>query len=283
MQPILSTLPTPAHWVPYPPPAIAVTQPPAVTPVTPSRACGGVPRENSGLTVHSQSTAASSGTATSSGTSASGGVSTASREDAGSLERPTYSAPLCVRRTFIDYPVERTPSLDEFLKERQVPHSWPSSRVQEVERPDPGVDAVSEVTTPMPRHTQSATSWLESATAANSRESSDEDESPTAGIRQLGSGFDDFVGASVASGPALGSAALPTVGSAGHNSRRCKPCAFVLKGCNSGIHCPFCHLCEPGEKKRRRKEKVAARKTMGNRLRQSFSNGIGHFSQGFFS
>jgi len=47
------------------------------------------------------------------------------------------------------------------------------------------------------------------------------------------------------------------VGSAGHNAGRCKPCAFIHtdKGCLQGIECRFCHRCEPGEKKRRRREK----------------------------
>jgi hypothetical protein len=50
---------------------------------------------------------------------------------------------------------------------------------------------------------------------------------------------------------------LPSVGSAEHWVGTCKPCAFTHKGCSSGKNCPFCHLCDPGEKKRRRKEKVA--------------------------
>jgi len=51
---------------------------------------------------------------------------------------------------------------------------------------------------------------------------------------------------------------LPSMGSAGHRSGRCKPCAFVgTKGCNSGADCRFCHLCEAGEKKKRQKEKRA--------------------------
>lgn len=56
--------------------------------------------------------------------------------------------------------------------------------------------------------------------------------------------------------PQLGSAELPSIGSLGHYMRRCKPCAFVMKtGCANGSQCVFCHLCPPGEKKRRRKEK----------------------------
>lgn len=54
----------------------------------------------------------------------------------------------------------------------------------------------------------------------------------------------------------LGSPELPTIGSLGHSIGRCKPCAFVSKlGCASGVKCSFCHLCDPGEKKRRRKER----------------------------
>lgn len=56
----------------------------------------------------------------------------------------------------------------------------------------------------------------------------------------------------------LGSAELPSVGSVGHYMRRCKPCAFMTRmGCANGVQCNFCHLCGPGEKKRRRKEKRA--------------------------
>lgn len=56
--------------------------------------------------------------------------------------------------------------------------------------------------------------------------------------------------------PQLGSEDLPSVGSLGHYMRRCKPCAFVTRtGCSNGAQCNFCHLCQPGEKKRRRKEK----------------------------
>lgn len=61
--------------------------------------------------------------------------------------------------------------------------------------------------------------------------------------------------------PKLGSAALPTVGSAFHNLGTCKPCAFAFAGrCQSGVDCKFCHLCGPGEKSRRKKEKRQSRK-----------------------
>lgn len=63
----------------------------------------------------------------------------------------------------------------------------------------------------------------------------------------------------------------PTRGSIGHGSGRCKPCAFVhTKGCGNGFECPFCHLCEPGEKKKRRKDKIEARRATRD-IRQAFS------------
>jgi len=54
----------------------------------------------------------------------------------------------------------------------------------------------------------------------------------------------------------LGSADMPTVGSAGHKLGTCKPCAFFhIKGCQNGVNCIFCHLCDAGEKRRRQKER----------------------------
>lgn len=57
-------------------------------------------------------------------------------------------------------------------------------------------------------------------------------------------------------GPAPGSAALPSLGSALHGSGGCRPCAFFHGvGCENGAICSFCHLCEAGERQRRRKER----------------------------
>jgi hypothetical protein len=56
--------------------------------------------------------------------------------------------------------------------------------------------------------------------------------------------------------PVLGSAELPSAGSRTHRFGNCRPCAFLHKqGCGNGLHCEFCHLCDPGEKKRRQKLK----------------------------
>jgi len=52
--------------------------------------------------------------------------------------------------------------------------------------------------------------------------------------------------------------ALPSAGSNGHASGKCKPCAFFHRpnGCADGASCTFCHLCDADEKKRRRKVRL---------------------------
>merc|ERR1712093_63366 len=62
---------------------------------------------------------------------------------------------------------------------------------------------------------------------------------------------------------------LWSIGSAAHESGTCKPCAFLWKdlkkpGCQNGQECVFCHLCPPGEVKRRKKEKMFMRKVAKN-------------------
>merc|ERR1712054_16364 len=54
--------------------------------------------------------------------------------------------------------------------------------------------------------------------------------------------------------PQLGTAALPSIGSLLHHKRECKPCTFFhTRGCENKEDCQFCHLCGPGEKKKRLK------------------------------
>merc|ERR1719476_848630 len=57
--------------------------------------------------------------------------------------------------------------------------------------------------------------------------------------------------------PAVGSSELPTVGSQAHRWGTCSPCAYAhsSRGCKNDVECPFCHLCDPGELKRRQKLK----------------------------
>lgn len=63
----------------------------------------------------------------------------------------------------------------------------------------------------------------------------------------------------------FGSEEPPTSGSKNHHLGYCKPCAFFHKGgCNSGNDCIFCHLCPPGEKKRRKKSLLNFRGRIGH-------------------
>eukprot|EP00929_Paragymnodinium_shiwhaense_P084726 TRINITY_DN45333_c0_g1_i1.p1 TRINITY_DN45333_c0_g1~~TRINITY_DN45333_c0_g1_i1.p1 ORF type:complete len:192 (+),score=9.59 TRINITY_DN45333_c0_g1_i1:92-667(+) len=50
-----------------------------------------------------------------------------------------------------------------------------------------------------------------------------------------------------------------SLGSQRHNLRQCKPCAFHWKpgGCQNGVDCAFCHLCDEGEIRYRRRVKTA--------------------------
>lgn len=69
--------------------------------------------------------------------------------------------------------------------------------------------------------------------------------------------------------PFLGSPDLPSRGSALHQWGACKPCAFVFQeGCKNDIDCQFCHLCEPGERKRRKKERLAMKREVREEARR---------------
>jgi len=61
--------------------------------------------------------------------------------------------------------------------------------------------------------------------------------------------------------PELGGPKLPSIGSLLHHRRECKPCTFFhTRGCENKSDCKFCHLCGPGEKKKRLKAMKAAQK-----------------------
>jgi hypothetical protein len=61
--------------------------------------------------------------------------------------------------------------------------------------------------------------------------------------------------------PALGSPECPSIGSLLHLKGECKPCTFFhTRGCENKEDCKFCHLCGPGEKKKRLKHMKAAQR-----------------------
>jgi len=175
---------------------------------------------------------------------------TATRKEAVASLAMEYPVALTVRNTFLDFPLNRPESLEGFIQDRQV-HSAPGSRL---EHHDCEVSAIN-----------------------------------VSGAQQLLPHGGDFQGEDpgdvppvlyLASLVAPESSAVPNVGSQNHDLGRCKPCAFVWKelGCENGEQCPFCHLCEPGERKRRHKEKKerirAFRRGAGN-LRHAMAAGLG--------
>eukprot|EP00928_Gymnodinium_smaydae_P055213 TRINITY_DN38807_c0_g1_i1.p1 TRINITY_DN38807_c0_g1~~TRINITY_DN38807_c0_g1_i1.p1 ORF type:complete len:317 (+),score=57.72 TRINITY_DN38807_c0_g1_i1:121-1071(+) len=58
---------------------------------------------------------------------------------------------------------------------------------------------------------------------------------------------------------------LPSVGSAGHSTSTCRPCAHSWKpgGCSKGRACEFCHMCGEGEFRQKRKLRAVGRKNPG--------------------
>jgi len=203
--------------------------------------------------------------------------------------------PFVVQNTFLNMPPARSPSLEPFYKERLVkssppsgPNSGPPSGAQTpipystyesnpriphwLRRPEDG------------RHAIEPGFAAVAAAARLHREFGSEDHSS-----QPGSGSDRL--ADVAGQQktilsqacpewhgraethqlgmdgdlpvALGTPECPSIGSQLHRVGACKPCAFVLsekEGCKNGVECQFCHLCEPGEKKRRKKERLMIRR-----------------------
>jgi len=61
--------------------------------------------------------------------------------------------------------------------------------------------------------------------------------------------------------PELGGPQLPSIGSMLHHKGGCRPCTFFhTRGCENKEDCKFCHLCGPGEKKKRLKQLKAAQR-----------------------
>jgi hypothetical protein len=197
-----------------------------------------------------------------------------------------YPAPIFVRNTFLDTPIVRPVSLDEFIQERRIQ----SCPIEQVVFPDDeaqeavyaqrsnfrraatmGATLLTEVSNDAAvvaaRAVSSFSSWLNpvdsvALTTASSIPELQNDQHDCYGMP--GQGPSQVIClASALQQPELGSSELPTVGSAGHRWGACKPCAFLhRRGCENGVDCAFCHLCDSGEKKRRQKEKIATLREM---------------------
>jgi len=87
--------------------------------------------------------------------------------------------------------------------------------------------------------------------------------SPTGTLSPGAGGFPALWLAGLVPQMLIGSPELPTEGSGLHHFGTCKPCAFFFKGgCSNGVACGFCHLCPPGEKELRKRERKAMRRGM---------------------
>lgn len=211
--------------------------------------------------VDSRSTSSGTATPLSSAADSSEALSLARRGLDGGLE--FGEARVGVKNTFIQVALGRSPSLDGFFEERHT-RSCPPSRQQSVERllgpacePQPPREgllaragaAAAEVVAP------ERCSGLGEQDASTSSSASTSEPSPAEGS---GSQKQVLILGNVLKQPELGSPELPTVGSAQHRLGGCKPCAFAhTKGCENGVNCAFCHLCQPGERKRRQRQRTA--------------------------
>lgn len=156
-----------------------------------------------------------------------------------------------VKNTFIDYPAMRNPSLEEFLREREAmscPVSSISDKQLEAYR-SPGSSPGSTCASAEDMSYLPPPPGLPPFPATESQMHAGE---------QMQSPFVISLSEGLQLPAQLGEW---SAGSVGHEMGCCKPCAFIWKdGCMSGAECPFCHLCPPGEIKKRKKDKAQFRK-----------------------
>lgn len=137
-----------------------------------------------------------------------------------------FDGQLSFRNTFVHFPVDRPASLEAFTNDRHA-RSCPSSGVE--------LHEGSEQDHALPREPVQPPVVLSLA---------DSVPEPVLDVADFSN--------------------LPSVGSADHHLGTCSPCAFTIKGCSSGADCKYCHLCDPTEKKRRRKEKATILRGLRN-------------------
>jgi len=196
-----------------------------------------------------------------------------------------YPSPFPIRNTFIDTGIMRPLSFDEFYTERMVrscpippPPGLESEETPKAQVPDTVKMGHAMMASVAAAAAASAAAAAAVAAAANPTAMSWMMNSPaTPQPPSPGASFGDMTPkspkpdmqapvlrlADALAEPELGSAAMPTIGSAAHRTGNCKPCAFFhTKGCESGKDCSFCHLCPAGEKKKRQKDKIGFQREM---------------------
>jgi len=213
-----------------------------------------------------------------------------SQAHAGQVPEYNYPTPFIVKNTFIDTPLFRPFSLDEFFHERRV-HSCPV----EVQ-PEPLSEMEMQTGAPMELRRAVTTSaamlatvaadaaaaatvaaeavcswWMPTEWPALPNATATGEWPALTNAKATGTARGGLPSNSIVAQspqvlrladaivePELVSVDLPTIGSIGHQAGTCKPCAFFYKrGCENGFQCPFCHLCDASEKKRRQKDKMS--------------------------
>lgn len=192
---------------------------------------------------------------------------------------PSHSQHLRIRNTFLAA-TQRSPSVERALQREcksapvSAPHSAAGSVRIELEAQMPsGLDfAVVAAASCLAKDlgciaVQQATGSASSGstTADSERDAASAPRQPSGSSCGSADLPSDVTVSDVGCAPALGVSQLPSKGSALHQLGNCKPCAFFCSvqggppACKNGVECTFCHLCEPGEKKRRKQEKRSLR------------------------
>jgi len=182
-----------------------------------------------------------------------------------------YPMPFVIRNTFIDTQVVRPLSLDDFFEERRIlscPVAMPDDEGlddEEDERPTDAQPLRLAITTGAQAFMTTVAAatgfWAapEYAASAAPMENFNATQ-PMPHVLMLSEALPELI---------LGSSEMPTVGSGGHFTGTCKPCAFFYtRGCENGVQCPFCHLCPADEKRKRQKEKVSMLRDMRQQQQQ---------------
>lgn len=231
-------------------------------------------------TIHSRSTSADSTSIA--GTEDAPLRSASYRSQATSSQLPAYDYPtqLIVKNTFIDTPIVRPLSLDEFLPDRRIqscPVDTQPSMQNEAETVGSSqllrimTEGAATLTTAASHATMAASTaatavrcWWHPTDSSVVPEASAMASSVSRPIVTTDKAAPQVLSlAEAIAEPELGSPEMPTIGSAGHWVGSCRPCAFFHKsGCQNGVQCTFCHLCDASEKKRRQKGKIAEMRQM---------------------
>lgn len=171
--------------------------------------------------------------------------------------------PYTVRNTFIDW----APADDEDAIEG-IFSTWHHPARQPAEEPE---EQPSPSRTEPPQGASAGRRCQQSPEPEDGEVSAEEGELEDGELPSEDEDADEGASASVAGKASPKGASLHSVGSAGHAAGTCRPCAWMHKsaeGCRNGADCEYCHLCPPGEVKKRKQEKMQRRYLESRRARE---------------